>query len=78
MLKEKGQKIENLDEIREFFRSPPVNSEVRIIFARPQPDRLFQFLCDEHDFSRQRIEPYLEKLETFFSREKQSSLDTFF
>ncbi len=78
VLKEKGQEIENLDEIRKFFWSPPVNSEVRIVFTRPQPDRLFQFLCDEHDFSRQRIEPYLEKLETFFGREKQSNLDTFF
>lgn len=77
VLREKAQEIEKLDEIREFFMSPPVNRDIRINFNRPQPDRIFEFLCDEHDFSRQRIEPYVAKLDTFFNREKQSNLDTF-
>lgn len=78
VLKERGAFIENLDEIRSFFASPPSNPEVKIVFNRPSPEKLFDFLCNEHDFSRQRIEPYVLKLEAFADMQKQSNLDSFF
>jgi flap endonuclease-1 len=78
VLKERGVVIENLDEIRAFFESPPSIPDVRIVFSRPLPEKIFEFLCERHDFSRQRIEPYVLKLESLADRQKQSNLDSFF
>ncbi|GGM76085.1 endonuclease [Thermogymnomonas acidicola] len=77
VLEARGEVIENLDRIRSFFLDPPhVDTEIR--FGRPDREGILRFLCGEHDFSRERVEPYLDTIEAGLSRGSQSSLDTFF
>lgn len=78
VLEERGEQIENLEEIREFFRNPPVTTDMDIKFRKPDSGKLIEFLCDIHDFSRNRVEPYIETLDKSFGQSSQSNLDVFF
>lgn len=69
--------IENLDEIRNFFLNPPVTDDYRIRFNEPDVERIIEFLCEEHDFSRDRVEKAVEKIKENLSA-SQSTLDRWF
>ena len=62
-LKAIDAEIENLNEIKEFFLNPPVTDEYTIKFSKPDSDKIIEFLCEEHDFSRDRVEKAVEKLQ---------------
>jgi len=47
--------LEDVEGIENFFLNPPVK-DVSISFPAPDREGLISFLCDEHDFSRERIE----------------------
>jgi len=69
--------IENLEEIREFFLNPPVAEEYEIHFREPEIEDVVEFLCEEHDFSRDRVEKAVEKIRANISA-SQSTLDRWF
>ncbi|OYT43038.1 MAG: flap endonuclease-1 [Candidatus Aenigmarchaeota archaeon ex4484_56] len=48
--------------IYNFFLNPPVFEDYRIEFKKPDIEKIKKLLCDEHDFSEERVEKYLEKL----------------
>ncbi|MEM7819409.1 MAG: flap endonuclease-1 [Candidatus Aenigmatarchaeota archaeon] len=58
------------EEIFEFFKKPPTN-HYEIKFGQPDTEKIKKILCDEFDFSEERIENALKKIE---EREDQSSL----
>ncbi|AGK62060.1 flap endonuclease 1 [Archaeoglobus sulfaticallidus PM70-1] len=62
VLKAIGKSIENLEEIREFYLNPPVTDDYEIKFSKPDAEKIVEFLCEEHDFSRDRVEKAVEKL----------------
>ncbi len=68
--------IENLEEIRNFFLNPPATDEYSISFGEPDVDRVIEFLCEEHDFSRERVEKALEKLKSI--KTSQTTLERWF
>jgi len=53
---------EDIESIREFFLNPPVTDEYSTRFKKPDVEGVIEFLCEEHDFSRERVEKALEKL----------------
>ena len=67
--------IESKDEVREIFLHPNVREDVEIHFRDPDPEGVRLMLCNEHDFSRDRIDTALEKLVAARSSQKQRSLD---
>ncbi|NPA86019.1 MAG: flap endonuclease-1 [bacterium] len=68
-----------LKEVVEFYLSPPVLRGVKLEFKKPQPEKIVEFLCEEHDFSRERVERALERLERAHAAAfGQSSLLDFF
>ena len=67
--------IESKDEVREIFLHPNVREDVEIQFRDPDPEGVRLMLCNEHDFSRDRIDTALEKLVAARSSQKQRSLD---
>ena len=69
--------IENLEEIREFFLNPPVVEEYEIHFREPEINDVVEFLCEEHDFSRDRVEKAVERIKANISA-SQSTLDRWF
>jgi flap endonuclease-1 len=48
-------------EIFDFFKAPP-KGEYKIEFHAPDSEKIIRLLCDEHDFSRERIETALARL----------------
>jgi flap endonuclease-1 len=69
-------------EIREIFLSPPKSDLSEPKWTDPQEDELKRILCAEHDFSANRIERSLERLqealEELRGSTQQSSLTDFF
>ncbi|WP_456468697.1 flap endonuclease-1 [Archaeoglobus sp.] len=68
--------IENVEKIRDFFLNPPVTDDYRIEFGEPDIERVIEFLCEEHDFSRERVEKALEKMKNLKST--QATLERWF
>ena len=75
-LEELGVEIESKDEVREIFLRPNVLPDVELRFRDPDADGVRRMLCDEHDFSPDRINAALEKFGTARSEQKQRSLDS--
>lgn len=75
-LAELGVDIEAKDEVRAIFLHPKVIDHVEIEFRDPDPDAVRRMLCNEYDFSRDRIDAALEKFGSARSEQKQRSLDS--
>lgn len=78
VLKIKGKEVENLDEIREFFLNPPVAECSEIKFRLPDRNGIIDYLCNEHNFSQNRINQILDQVEKGYSGANQSNLDKYF
>src|SRR5437667_392068 len=74
-LTELGVDIESKDEVREIFLHPKVIEVAGVEFNDPDKDGVRRMLCDDHDFSRDRIDAALEKFGAARSEQKQQSLD---
>ena len=48
-------------EIREIFLKPDVTDDYRVEFSSPDIDGIVRFLCDEREFSRERVRAALER-----------------
>jgi flap endonuclease-1 len=59
------------DEIYEFFKNP-TKMDYKIEFNEPEKEAIKKILCDEHDFSEERIENAINRLEE--KKGEQSSL----
>src|SRR3989442_4291228 len=77
-LEELSVEIESKDEVREIFLKPNVLPEVDLRFRDPDADGVRRMLCDEHDFSPDRINAALAKFGSARSEQKQRSLDTWY
>ncbi len=55
---------EPIEEIREFFLNPPVTDDYSLKFGKPNEEGIIEFLCEEHDFSRDRVENAIKKLKS--------------
>jgi flap endonuclease-1 len=75
-LTELGVDIESKEEVRRIFLEPDVLPQVDLRFRDPDPDGVRRMLCDEHDFSRDRIDVALEKFGVARAEQKQRSLDS--
>jgi flap endonuclease-1 len=62
------------EEIYNFFLNPPVNEKYKIEFKQPDREKIIKFMVDEHDFSLERVEKVIEKLQQAFSAGTQASL----
>ncbi|MHC1575714.1 MAG: PIN domain-containing protein, partial [Methanosarcinaceae archaeon] len=72
-----GQTIEDLDAKKDFFLHPPVTDDYELKWEKPDSEAIFNFLCDEHDFSRARVAKAVERLEVSADT-GQKTLDQWF
>lgn len=77
VLEVKELEIPNLEDIKEFFASPTVTDAYSLKWNKPDSQAVVSFLCDEHDFSHDRVTKALERLEAS-SGSGQSTLDKWF
>jgi len=89
-LLKKHEKIENLpNEIRS--RVPSHYEDVRKVFLEPQVtpnyalkygdlhvEELYHFLCDQRDFSQERVETVVQRMKRFYINRKQVGLERWF
>ena len=66
------------EEILDFFLKPPVTDKYKIVWEQPDREKIMEFMVDEHDFSRERIEKVVERLQQSFTSGRQSSLKGWF
>ena len=78
VLSAKNLKIENYQEIQEFFMNPPTTNEYKLQWKDPSEEKLLEFMCEEHNFSEERVRSALEKINAFKAVRAQKSLDTWF
>jgi flap endonuclease-1 len=62
------------EEIYNFFLRPPVTNKYKIEWKQPDAERIIGFMVEEHDFSRERVEKVIEKLQQSFTAGRQASL----
>ncbi|HDN81848.1 MAG: flap endonuclease-1 [Methanomicrobia archaeon] len=74
----KSGEFEDYEEIKEIFLNPKVTDEYKIKFKDPIKNEILEFLCEEREFSSERVERALERLKKSFSKSKQRSLDSYF
>ncbi len=77
VLKERDETIENAAEIRDLFLDPPVTDDYEIRMKKPDAEKILRFLCDERDFSPERVEKAIKRLEEAV-KVGQSTLDKWF
>lgn len=69
-------------EIRNIFLNPPKMKLTSPKWNSPNPEKIYKILCDEHDFSRDRVQKSLERVQTALEEIRgsthQSSLSDFF
>ena len=73
----RGETIEDAAEIRELFLNPPVADDYTIELKRPDAEKVTAFLCDERDFSPERVEKAVRRLQEAV-KVGQSTLDKWF
>jgi len=67
------------EDIAKLFLEPEVTRDYRLEWRRPDRERVIEFLCGEHQFSRERVGTALERLEKAYeSLFKQSTLESWF
>ncbi len=76
ILEEKGEEINNFEEIKRIFLDPEVKDDYSIEFKNELGD-VKAFLCDERDFSESRVESALDKVREGFRKREQTSLSSF-
>jgi flap endonuclease-1 len=65
-------------EIRQIFLKPPVTPDYSLQWRDVDTDGVKRLLCEEHDFSPERVTVALEKMSEAARSRKQQSLDQWF
>jgi len=65
------------EELLEFFLNPPTTSKYKLEWRKPDEKKLAKFMVEEHDFSQERVDKVIERLNTGREAAKQSSLKGF-
>jgi len=71
-------KRQNYEEVRKIFLQPPVTSNYTLNYESLNEDGLTDFLCDQRDFSQQRVETVIQRMKEFYANKKQAGLEEWF
>jgi flap endonuclease-1 len=66
---------ENCEEIREIFLNPETTSNYNLEYGELNEGALYQFLCDQRDFSRRNVETVVQRMKNFYQSKKRTSLE---
>jgi len=62
------------EEVYEFFLNPPVVNKYELEWKQVDKDKMIKFMVEEHDFSRERVEKVIERLQQSYASGRQASL----
>jgi flap endonuclease-1 len=63
--------------VRKIFLKPIITQDYSLQWSKPDPSAVIHILCDEHQFSPQRVEPVLENFSSLHQLTKQKNLFDF-
>jgi len=66
------------EEVREVFLNPETTSNYKLEYGELNEDKLYEFLCDQRDFSRKNVETVVERMKSFYRSKKRASLEKWF
>ena len=69
--------IQEIKEVRNIFLHPEITDDYSLKWSKPDNEAVLKILCDRHQFSRDRIEPILEKFSAIENIIKQKNLFDF-
>jgi len=69
---------QNYQEVRRFFLEPKVTNNYVLRYGELQEDELYRFLCDQRDFSHERVETVIQRMKKFYASRKQTELQKWF
>jgi len=64
--------------VRRFFLQPQVTSDYTLRYTELDKDGLYRFLCDQRDFSRDRVETVIQRMKAFYKSKRQTELKDWF
>ena len=65
---------EEIEELRKIFLKPNVTDSYSLNWSETDKEKVLSILCDRHQFTRDRIEPVLEKFSSLKNNVKQKTL----
>jgi flap endonuclease-1 len=66
-------------EINDIFLQPPIQLDIELHWMRPNANDIISFLCVERDFSENRVQSAIDKMQTaLHAQETKPTLDTWF
>jgi len=65
----------NYEEIKEIFLNPETTSNYNLEYGELNEDSLYQFLCDQRDFSRKNVETVVQRMKNFYQNKKRTNLE---
>jgi flap endonuclease-1 len=69
--------VDEITTIRKIFLEPTITTEYVLQWSKPDSSAVIHLLCDDHQFSRERIEPILENFSSLNQLTKQKNLFDF-
>ena len=66
--------IDEIKEIRKIFLEPNVTDDYSLTWSKTDDEKVLKILCDEHQFTQERIEPILKKFSNIEHVKKQKTL----
>jgi flap endonuclease-1 len=69
--------FEEITTVRKIFLEPTVTVEYSLQWTKPDPSAVIRLLCDEHQFSKERVEPILGNFSSLSQQTKQKNLFDF-
>lgn len=71
---ENAPSSEEIKEIRKIFLKPDVIDDYELVWNAPNSEKVIKILCDTHHFSKERVEPVLQKYSNVEQMMKQKTL----
>lgn len=79
IIKVKGYVFEvPVEEVEKIFLEPEVADNYTLSWRPPKREKVFKILCDEHDFSQERVSKALDRVEATRRETTQTSIEKFF
>jgi len=79
---EVGQKLKALDvdltQVENLFKKPEVTKKYKLSWDKPNTEKIKEILCEQHDFSHDRVDGTIDKLEKKAKEGMQTKLENFF
>jgi flap endonuclease-1 len=69
--------VQEIHEIRQIFLHPDITDTYDLQWSTPDKNAVIKILCDEHQFSKERVQPVLEKFSVIDVIRKQKNLFEF-